>query len=101
MSGLASRLNRRVAVMREAEGAPACVETRWAELRPVATLAPGVDGDALVARGRWRVVMRTAVDVRLGDRLRWAGPELRVLRVTRDPARPDEVELVAEERDDG
>jgi hypothetical protein len=67
----------------------------------VATLAPGLDGEALVARGRWRVVMRAAADVRLGDRLRWDGPELHVLRVTRDPQRPAEVEVVGEERDDG
>lgn len=101
MSALAGRLNRQVAILRQAGGTLATIEARWAEMRPVATLTPGLDGEALVARGRWRVVMRAAADVRLGDRLRWDGPELRVLRVTRDPQRTCEVELVGEERDDG
>lgn len=101
MSGLVGRLNRRVAIMRNGDGGWVSAGMWWAELRPVATLAPGVDGEALVARGRWRVTMRATADVRLGDRLRWAGPELHVLRVTRDPQQAAEVAVVGEERDDG
>jgi hypothetical protein len=79
-------------------GDPAVGAPVWASVEAV-RVSPGVDAERLHAPARYRVVMRDAGMLpRVGDRLRWRGMSLSVLTLTRDPARPGVVEMVAELR---
>ena len=94
MDELSGRLRERVA----AGDGTAGDEAWWAQLRPVTAAAVTGSPDLPPAYPRWRVTLRAGRGVDAGTRLWWRGRELAVLSATRDPAAPDRVELLVEER---
>ena len=108
MSGrkeLAGRLNQRIRIERRgsardalggATGEWVAVAVLWAAIEPVGTGAL-TDGEAIRARPRWRVTVRSGADVAIDDRIRWRGCVIRVRGLTADPATPDRIIAMGEE----
>lgn len=59
----------------------------------------GSEGEARRSRRRWRVVLRTPVEVRLTSRLLWDAQVLAVLAVETDPQAPERVVVRCEARE--
>lgn len=105
LSELAGRLRERIAIerrdpARDATGGAAGewlgVGQAWAAIEPVGRVA-AVEADALRARLRWAVTLRSEAEVRIDDRLIWRGNRLRVRRLVPDPRTPDRLVVEAEE----
>lgn len=105
MSGLAGHLRERVTLLsptpaRDALGAQGedwtLVDLVWASAAPEGTGAPFA-GDARTALPLWRVTMRPCA-VAVGDRIERVSGTIEVRAVVRDPALPDRVVAIGEER---
>lgn len=70
---------------------------RWAGIRTESAKAGG-DGDALSTRQRFRVMMRQNAALGVQHRLIWQDRVLTILSIIRDPAEPDRLRLLVEER---
>ena len=105
MSELAGALRERVQIERRGEARDAlggatggwiALGSAWAAVeyeRP----GPGTAAGAREDRPLWRVTMRARSDVAVGDRLVWAGKQLGVRSVERDPRWRELLILRAEE----
>lgn len=102
---LTGRLRERVTIERREAGRDAiggatgewrAVGDAWAAIEPDGKSAL-VEADAIRARVRWAVTLRSGADLIIDDRIIWRGTPLRVRSVTRDPRTPDRIDAEAEE----
>lgn len=105
LSELAGWLRERIAIerrdpARDAAGGAAgdwtAVGQAWAALEPAGRVA-AVEADALRARLRWTVTVRSETDLRIDDRIVWRRARLRVRSVVPDPRTPDRLVVATEE----
>lgn len=78
------------------EGAWTLVAERWAAVEAEG-FGPAAEAERPSRAPRFRVTLRTPVDVAMGDRLAWRERAFAVLSVIRDPARPERIEISMEE----
>jgi head-tail adaptor len=70
----------------------------WAEMSPVESLSLStLVADTRLTSRRWRVLVRSGIDMALGMRVLWRGLDLRVTGVEADPRSGDRLLVIAEE----
>lgn len=101
----AGAMNERVTLLKPTAGRDALgdaggdwtmVDLVWARVVPAAT-GPDHAGDTRAGLPRWRMWMRPCA-VAVGDRIERVNGVLDIVEVTADPAMPDRVTILGEER---
>lgn len=74
------------------------VGEHWAEMSPVESLSlSALAAETRLTSRRWRVLLRSGIEVVLGTRILWRGLDLRVTGVEADPRTGDRLLVIAEE----